>query len=588
MIIFDVNISEYKDMIAEKLGMCHATYNVGVQESGEATANDLIATIRNKITQLYKWKVTTHDKKKGLAMKFVGYSDYLLGHYRLKDYRRINKEFGKDLVVIKIMLTEIPVDQKDKNFPPLYFLRPGFEFDFKKLESSSLMFLYPPKKDTLAVEPLNEMPQLISLNENDELETQKIPEYFYTNRKHKYFKARSSILNKKRNRIENELKTSDMRSPFRFKIVGFERLHALFDCLFYNDTVKMDQEMGRNNFMLQPEFINPLKSPEDIIMHDVPSRSILRQCLENLDAEMEDFSSLYNNFGCNFKLNDTLRMLEFEEKNYVPVQLYLKCHLYLGSELLSPSVYTKNIYFSNSAQVNEWIQFYMIRYCDLPRNAKICIDIILETMEPKWKKVDMKRKLSYYAPKESKPEDLKKMYTKGIDLHIGCISFNVFDHLGKFKNIDKGFNVWPFYAHDPLLGCMKEYHGVSSKIFHAKNKRRDEWHWNVYLEFEQFTRPVVFEMKTIEKFNEERLGAHIGSDNTYTQRRSKAVSIKDKQLIDELILKKGSPGEFLVLRELIARNPFQALTPYEKSIMFKNRLKLTKVSKSLPLFLKSI
>jgi hypothetical protein len=54
MIIFDVNISEYKDMIAEKLGMCHATYNVGVQESGEATANDLIATIRNKITQLYK------------------------------------------------------------------------------------------------------------------------------------------------------------------------------------------------------------------------------------------------------------------------------------------------------------------------------------------------------------------------------------------------------------------------------------------------------------------------------------------------------------------------------------------------------
>ena len=95
-------------------------------------------------------------------------------------------------------------------------------------------------------------------------------------------------------------------------------------------------------------------------------------------------------------------------------------------------------------------------------------------------------------------------------------------------------------------------------------------------------------MKTIEKFNEERLGAHIGSDNTYTQRRSKAVSIKDKQLIDELVLKKGSPGEFLVLRELIARNPFQALTPYEKSIMFKNRLKLTKVSKSLPLFLKSI
>lgn len=44
----------------------------------------------------------------------------------------------------------------------------------------------------------------------------------------------------------------------------------------------------------------------------------------------------------------------------------------------------------------------------------------------------------------------------------------------------------------------------------------------------------------------------------------------------------------MVLRALMAKNPFQRLTDHEKSIMFKNRYKWTQVSKSLPLFLKSI
>jgi hypothetical protein len=74
-------------------------------------------------------------------------------------------------------------------------------------------------------------------------------------------------------------------------------------------------------------------------------------------------------------------------------------------------------------------------------------------MEPKLKQTDVQKRFSYVTvPKESKTADFKKLYTKGIDIHIGCISFNVFDHLGNLKNSNKRFSVWPFYAHDPQLG----------------------------------------------------------------------------------------------------------------------------------------
>jgi hypothetical protein len=163
MIVFDVNISEYRNMISQSMDKAFNIYNVGVQESGQSTAKDLILKIRTKIMQLYKIKVTTHDKKKGLAIKFEGYSDYLLGKYKLKDYKRICNELGKELIVIKIMLTEIPVDLKDKNFPPLYFMPRGSKFDYKLLKDSSFMYLYPPKKQNKkVVESLHEMPKLKS------------------------------------------------------------------------------------------------------------------------------------------------------------------------------------------------------------------------------------------------------------------------------------------------------------------------------------------------------------------------------------------------------------------------------------------
>lgn len=112
----------------------------------------------------------------------------------------------------------------------------------------------------------------------------------------------------------------------------------------------------------------------------------------------------------------------------------------------------------------------------MPRNAKICIDIVLETIEYNQPKVETQKRLSTVAKRDTKTFDSRKVYSKGINLIIGCISFNIFDHLGNLKNKNQGFNVWPFYHHDPQLGCMKEYNAVSSKVFHIKDKKRKECH----------------------------------------------------------------------------------------------------------------
>lgn len=42
MILFNVNISEYRDLISKNLNKVFDTYHLGMQESGEATPKDLL------------------------------------------------------------------------------------------------------------------------------------------------------------------------------------------------------------------------------------------------------------------------------------------------------------------------------------------------------------------------------------------------------------------------------------------------------------------------------------------------------------------------------------------------------------------
>lgn len=84
----------------------------------------------------------------------------------------------------------------------------------------------------------------------------------------------------------------------------------------------------------------------------------------------------------------------------------------------------------------------------------------------------LQKRLSTMTVEDAKEYDFNKVFSKGIEVTVGCVSFNLFDHLGVFKGKNKGFHIWPFYHHDPQLGCMKEFHGVSAKVFKEKDKRR--------------------------------------------------------------------------------------------------------------------
>lgn len=111
-----------------------------MQINGDQTSKDLLKKIRIKIMQLYKIKITTFDKNNGLTLKFEGYSDYLLGNHQLKDFKRINYELEDSVPMVRICLTEIPLNHIDKNFPPLHFLRQNQKFDFENVRNSSLFY----------------------------------------------------------------------------------------------------------------------------------------------------------------------------------------------------------------------------------------------------------------------------------------------------------------------------------------------------------------------------------------------------------------------------------------------------------------
>lgn len=78
--------------------------------------------------------------------------------------------------------------------------------------------------------------------------------------------------------------------PFKFKIKGFEKLWTIFDILIHEDTEKLNQEMDRNNFTLQPQFLKPLSGEK--VYADLPdtiTMSILSRYHQEIEFELKDF-----------------------------------------------------------------------------------------------------------------------------------------------------------------------------------------------------------------------------------------------------------------------------------------------------------
>ncbi len=96
------------------------------------------------------------------------------------------------------------------------------------------------------------------------------------------------------------------------------------------------------------------------------------------------------------------------------------------------------------------------------------------------------------------------MITKeGQSLTIGCVSMNLFDEKGRFRNGLKELNVWPFYEIDERLGCMKEYNGMTVQQAQAKDfhKNIDSLFTKLVVEFESFICPLYYSSRDEKKID---------------------------------------------------------------------------------------
>ena len=121
--------------------------------------------------------------------------------------------------------------------------------------------------------------------------------------------------------------------------------------------------------------------------------------------------------------------MRFSIGNYTPWKIKISFDLYHGCEKLVETNVVEEVYFSNNVQINKWVDFGKLRYCQLPVKTRLSVNIILAFKEP------------------------------AFELTIGCVSLNLFDDQKRFQSGIKALNIWPFYEIDERLGCMKEYKG---------------------------------------------------------------------------------------------------------------------------------
>lgn len=106
--------------------------------------------------------------------------------------------------------------------------------------------------------------------------------------------------------------------------------------------------------------------------------------------------------------------------------------------------------------------------------------------------------------------NLNMLTKEGQTLTIGCVSLNLFDEKGRFRNGLRELNVWPFYELDERLGCMKEYNGMTKDQAAAKDFHKiiDSLFTKLVLEFESFICPLHYSSRDEKRIDAFRLSTN--------------------------------------------------------------------------------
>jgi hypothetical protein len=132
--------------------------------------------------------------------------------------------------------------------------------------------------------------------------------------------------------------------------------------------------------------------------------------------------------------------------------------------------------FNSNVVFNELITFDKLKYCQIPVKTRLSFEIVL-------------------------------IFKENSKMTIGCVSMNLFNEKGIFNSGVRDLNVWPFYAIDERLGCMKEYDGLNRELLNDKDlaKKIHLLFTKLVVRFESFICPMMYSSRDGKKIEKLKL-----------------------------------------------------------------------------------
>ena len=128
-----VDLSEYANQINQRIRKSNKTKEIEKYINRESLVTSTQEFIKNIIRDTFKkynkTKLKPNNDDHILTLKVDGFREYLHGNYQLLQYERVRNCLRKKLP-LKLILTEIKIDSRDKYFPPLF-----------KMDKELLLFL---------------------------------------------------------------------------------------------------------------------------------------------------------------------------------------------------------------------------------------------------------------------------------------------------------------------------------------------------------------------------------------------------------------------------------------------------------------
>lgn len=118
-----VDLSEYANQINQRIRKSNKTKEIEKYTNRESLVTSTQEFIKNIIRDTFKkynkTKLKPNNDDHILTLKVDGFREYLHGNYQLLQYERVRNCLRKKLP-LKLILTEIKIDSRDKYFPPLF------------------------------------------------------------------------------------------------------------------------------------------------------------------------------------------------------------------------------------------------------------------------------------------------------------------------------------------------------------------------------------------------------------------------------------------------------------------------------------